>query len=147
MLQFSPTHYEKIVFFQLYCSRVKCAEGADLQSIKQLSFNYVSDEEDGEGENRGKWVVRAPLWRSVEAADLMKRLQEKVDAVSGDRPKMSRIERCPSSRKRPRESVEWARKQDRRYVSIKDENPFLACNSKISGSITVIWNSVRHELV
>ena len=38
--------------------------GQERDWVKELSYDYVSDEEDS---SDGKWVVRKPSWRSQEA--------------------------------------------------------------------------------
>ena len=40
------------------------AKGQERERVKELSYDYVSDEEDS---TDGKWVVRKPSWRSQEA--------------------------------------------------------------------------------
>ena len=39
------------------------AHGQERERVKELSYDYVSDEEDS---TDGKWVVRKPSWRSQE---------------------------------------------------------------------------------
>ena len=43
---------------------MKVAQGQERDRVKELSYDYVSDEEDS---TDGKWVVRKPSWRSQEA--------------------------------------------------------------------------------
>ncbi|KAK3744043.1 hypothetical protein QZH41_011921, partial [Actinostola sp. cb2023] len=97
---------------RLYGARVKVAQGSDLDAVKELTYHYVSDEENGENDNKGKWIVRAPAWRSEEANSLMKQLQEKVEASNADRPKVPRIDGPSSNRGRPRSCIAWAVKQN-----------------------------------
>ena len=56
------------------------------------SLNYhVSDKGDGIGVNKGKWVVRRPIWRSERASALMEQLQQWInDSQREDLRQMSR---------------------------------------------------------
>lgn len=45
-------------------ARSRVAQGQERDRVKELSYDYVSDEEDS---TDGKWVVRKPSWRSQEA--------------------------------------------------------------------------------
>ena len=52
------------IFLQLFSARLKVAQGQERDRVKELSYDYVSDEEDS---TDGKWVVRKPSWRSQKA--------------------------------------------------------------------------------
>ena len=56
------------------------------------SLNYdVSDKGNGVGLNKGKWVVRRPIWRSERASALMEQLQQRInDSQREDLRQMSR---------------------------------------------------------
>ena len=43
-------------------------------------MNYdVSDKGNGVGVNKGKWVIRRPIWRSERARALMEQLQQRIN--------------------------------------------------------------------
>jgi hypothetical protein len=86
------------------------AEGEDKEKMKALSYDYVSDEENGSGPNKGKWTVRQPSWRSDQANNLMRRLQDKLAGARDDevRARVPRVEGPPSERHVPRTIVNWA---------------------------------------
>ena len=67
------------LFFQLFNARLKVSMGHEKENMQMLNNDYVSDEENGSGENRGKWVVRRPVWRSERATALMERLQQRIN--------------------------------------------------------------------
>ena len=50
--------------FSIFSARLRVAEGQERDKVKELSYDYVSDEEDSID---GKRVVRKPSWRSQEA--------------------------------------------------------------------------------
>lgn len=75
--------------------------------MAELTYDYVSDEEDGTEQLKGRWVARRPSWRSREANELMERLQRKVDQ-SADRPRYQRVEGPISTRDLPKKFVRWA---------------------------------------
>ena len=68
--------------------------------MQSLSYDYVSDEENGVGVNKGKWVVRHPIWRSERASALMERLQQRINNSQQEdlRPCVPRVEGLPSER-------------------------------------------------
>ena len=78
--------------------------------MQSLNYDYVSDEENGVGVNKGKWVVRRPTWRSERASVLMERLQQRINNSQGEdlRPRVPRVEGVPSERLMPRHNVAWA---------------------------------------
>lgn len=41
---------------------MKVARGQDKDMLKELNYDYVSDEENGVGINNGKCIVRPPVW-------------------------------------------------------------------------------------
>ena len=77
---------------------------------KALNYDYVGDEENGVGVNKGKWVVRRPIWRSERASVLMERLQQRINNSQREdlRPRVPRVEGAPSERQMPRHNVAWA---------------------------------------
>lgn len=64
---------------QLYMSRLKVAEDEEKSQMDQIIASYMSDEEDGQGNKKGSWVVRKPRWRSLALSNLLDALQGKVD--------------------------------------------------------------------
>ena len=78
--------------------------------MQSLNYDYVSDEENGIGVNKGKWVVRRPIWRSERASVLMERLQQRInDSQREDlRPRVPRVEGVPSERQMQKHDVAWA---------------------------------------
>ena len=80
--------------------------GQERDRVKELSYDYVSDEED----STGKWVVRKPTWRSQEADRLMRALQDTLEHTREEdiRPRIPRMEGPPSLRSIPRCQVSWA---------------------------------------
>jgi hypothetical protein len=80
------------------------------KKIKLLSCDYVSNKENGVGENKGNWVVRPPAWRSVMATELMRKLQHTIESKRQEdvRARVPRISGPPSERGRPRSLVSWA---------------------------------------
>lgn len=78
--------------------------------MQSLNYDYVSDEENGVGVNKGKWVVRRPIWRSERANLLMEQLQQRINNSQQEdlRPRVPRVEGVPSERQMPRHNVAWA---------------------------------------
>lgn len=78
--------------------------------MQSLNYDYVNDEENGVGVDKGKWVVRRPIWRSERASVLMERLQQRINNSQREdlRPRVPRIEGVPSERQMPRRNVPWA---------------------------------------
>ena len=78
--------------------------------MQSLNYDYVSDEENGVGVNKGKWVVRHPIWRSERASVLMERLQQRINNSQQEdlRPRVPRVKGVPSERQMPRHNVAWA---------------------------------------
>jgi len=68
-----------------------------------LNYDYVSDEENGVGVDKGKWVVRRPIWRSERASVLMEWLQEHINNSQREdlRPHVPRVVGVPSARQMP----------------------------------------------
>ena len=50
--------------FSFFSLRLRVVQGQERDKVKELSYDYVSDEEDSID---GKWVVRKPSWRSQKA--------------------------------------------------------------------------------
>ena len=75
--------------------------------MQELSYDFVSDEEDGP---EGNWIIRSPRWRSPRANDLMSRLQRRIDQTREEevRPRVPRVEGPLSERPRPKVHVPWA---------------------------------------
>jgi len=95
---------------QLFNARLKVSSDQEKENLQSLNYDYVSDEENGVGVNKGKWVVRRPIWRSERASVLMERLQQRIDNSQREdlRPRVPRIEGVPSERQMPRRNVPWA---------------------------------------
>ena len=78
--------------------------------MQSLNYDYVSDEENGVGVSKGKWVVRRLTWRSERASGLMEQLQQRINNSQQEdlRPRVPRVEGAPSERQLPRHNVAWA---------------------------------------
>ena len=50
--------------FSFFSARLRMTHGQERDKVKELSYDYVSDEEDS---TDGKWVVRKPSRSSQEA--------------------------------------------------------------------------------
>ena len=85
----------------------------------------MSDEEDGEDNQAGSWVVRSPPWRSPQLSSLCKRLQEKVDSrpSSPSHPKNARVQGPPSTRPPPPSSPAWTVNSNRRQGHQRTHTP------------------------
>ena len=83
------------------------AQGQERDRVKELSYDYVSDEEDS---TDGKWAVRKPAWRSKEADRLMRALQDRLERTREEDmgPHIPRMEGPPSLRSTPRCQVSSA---------------------------------------
>ena len=98
----------------MYVQRKRMAEGDEKAAMDDINYNWMSDEEDGEGENKDCWVVRSPTFRSDALNHLLKTLQERVDrkemesSSKSKHPKFRRIIGTPSSRPAPASSPAWA---------------------------------------
>ncbi|XP_068760117.1 uncharacterized protein C14orf93-like [Montipora capricornis] len=92
---------------RLFSARVKVARGKEKELMQELSYDFVSDEEDGP---EGNWIIRSPRWRSPRANDLMSRLQRRIDQTREEevRPRVPRVEGPLSERPRPKVHVPWA---------------------------------------
>ena len=74
------------------------------------SLNYdVSGKGNGVGVNKGKRVVRYPIWRSERASVLIEQLQQRINNSQREdlRPCVSRVEGVPSERQMSRHNVAW----------------------------------------
>ena len=49
--------------FSFFSAQLRVAQGQERDKVRELSYDYVSDEEDSAD---GKWVLRKPSWRSQE---------------------------------------------------------------------------------
>ena len=98
------------VFFQLYVLRKKVARGEEVGKMEEIDALYMSDEEDGEGAYRGKWLVRKTSWRSEVLEKLLSTLQKRVDErdLKKKQPKYERINGPPSTRGPPKDGPYWA---------------------------------------
>ena len=85
-------------------------EGEERRAMGQINHNFMSDEEDGEGDDRGCWVVRSPIWRSTKLISLLSVLQERLDdkESSSKHPKYKQLIGAPSERTAPVNAPEWA---------------------------------------
>ena len=106
-------------FFQLFSAQVKVARGQEKDRLKELHYDYVSDEEDCEG---GRWSVRRPVWRSKTADALMAKLQQRIntDRVDDVRPRVPRVDGPPSERAKPKVLAlgHWYRKNQEKMRMI-----------------------------
>ncbi|XP_068754040.1 uncharacterized protein C14orf93-like [Montipora capricornis] len=95
---------------RLFNARLKVSNDKEKELLQSLNYDYVSDEENGVGVNKGKWVVRRPIWRSERACVLMERLQQQINNSQREdlRPRVPRVEGVPSERQMPRHNVAWA---------------------------------------
>ena len=94
----------------MFNARLKVSSGQEKENLQSLNYDYVSDEENGVGVNKGKWVVRRPIWRSERASVLMEQLQQRINNSQQEdlRPRVPRVEGAPSERQLPRHNVAWA---------------------------------------
>ena len=49
---------------------LKVSNGQEKENLQSLNYD-VSDKGNGVGVNKGKWVIRRPIWRSETASALM----------------------------------------------------------------------------
>ena len=79
--------------FQLFIKHMKVATGTENEALQQIDPAFMSDEEDGEDNLEGSWVVRSPPWRSPRLSSLLKNLQGRVNAngLSNSHPKNPRV--------------------------------------------------------
>ena len=68
------------------------ATDAEKEVLHKLDANFMSDEEDGEDDQSGLWIVRSPAWRSRRLTSLINSLQQRVKS----RPLL--IQATPGSR-------------------------------------------------
>ena len=96
-------------YLQLYLQRMKVCNDEEREKMATIDHNFMSDEEDGEGEQKGVWVVRSPPWRSRDLNRLLSTLQEKLTAKddSGKHPKNKRAKGAPSARHPPSHAPQW----------------------------------------
>ena len=78
-MTFSPLSSYFNCILQLYVLRKKVAKEEEVEKMEEINAHYMSDEEDGEGEHQGKWLVRKPQWRSKVLEKLLRTLQKRVD--------------------------------------------------------------------
>ena len=67
------------------------ARGQEKQLMRELNYDFVSDEEDGP---EGKWIIRSPSWRSPRTNEVTNRLQRRIDQSREEevRPHVPRVE-------------------------------------------------------
>ena len=81
------------------------ATDAEKEVLHTLDANFMSDEEDGEDEQSGLWIVRSPPWRSRRLTSLINSLQQRVEAKStSSHPSNPRVRGEPSARQPPSSS-------------------------------------------
>ena len=94
---------------QLFVKRMKVATDAEKEVLHTLDANFMSDEEDGEDDQSGLWIVRSPPWRSRRLTSLINSLQQRVEAKStSSHPSNPRVQGEPSARQPPSSSPTWA---------------------------------------
>ena len=94
---------------QLFVKRMKLATDAEKEVLHKLDANFMSDEEDGEDDQSGLWIVRSPAWRSRRLTSLINSLQQRVEAKStSSHPSNPRVQGEPSARQPPSSSPTWA---------------------------------------
>jgi hypothetical protein len=95
---------------QLYVQITNVSNEEEKERMVAIDHNYMSDEEDGEGEQKDLWVVRSPKWRSRMLTILLSTLQERVTAQgnTSKHPKNKRIRGAPSTRLPPSNPPQWA---------------------------------------
>ncbi|KAK2547313.1 hypothetical protein P5673_032814 [Acropora cervicornis] len=59
------------VNLELFNARLKVSSDKEKENLQSLRYDFVSDEENGVRANKGKWVVRHPIWRLERASALM----------------------------------------------------------------------------
>ena len=78
------------LYFQLFNAPLKVSNGQEKENLQSLNYD-VSDKGNGAGVNKGKWVIRRPIWRSERASALMEQLQQQInDSQQQDLRQMSR---------------------------------------------------------
>ena len=74
--------------------------------MQELSYDFVSDEEDGP---EGNWIIRSPRWRSPRASELTdSRLQRRIDQTREDlevQPRVPRVEGPLLDKPRPKVDI------------------------------------------
>ena len=65
---------------QLFVKRMKIATDAEKEVLHKLDSNFMSDEEEGEDDQSGLWIVRSPAWRSRRLKSLINSLQQRVES-------------------------------------------------------------------
>ena len=79
-----------ILYFQLFNTPLKVSNGQEKENLQSLNYG-VSDKGNGAGVNKGKWVIRRPIWRSERASALMEQLQQRInESQQQDLRQMSR---------------------------------------------------------
>lgn len=96
--------------------RLKVANDTEAEKLRGIDLNYMSDEDDGEGDQTGLWVVSSPSWRSQELNRLLSVLHERANSKenSSKHPKNPRVRGPPSSRPAPKNAPQWAVRIERR---------------------------------
>ena len=88
---------------------MKVCNDEEKDNMAIIDHNFMSDEENEEGEQKGVWVVRSPPWRSRDLNRLLSTLQKKLTAKddSGKHPKNKRAKAAPSARHPPSHAPQW----------------------------------------
>lgn len=110
--KFVLTLFSAFLLWQLYVKRKKVATEEERQILEKIDHNYMSDEEDGQQDNDGYWVVRSITWRSTQLERLLCSLQERVDhketSTGSKHPKNKRVQSAASSCPPPADTPTWA---------------------------------------
>ncbi|XP_028413922.1 uncharacterized protein C14orf93 homolog [Dendronephthya gigantea] len=93
---------------RLFLSRLKIANEAEKERIREVGAYAMSDEEDGKGAQNGSWIVRSAVWRSPELNKIIWETQLRLEEdASSSHPKNKRINGPPSSRIPPPHLPNW----------------------------------------
>ena len=110
--------------FQWFLKRTQAASEEEREVLQQLDVNYMSDEEDGDGDNSGCWVVRSLPWRGPHVTEIVHNVQQRLDEKNAETaskfPRNKRVDGPPSSRLPPANAPTWAVQA---VVDICNESP------------------------
>ena len=93
---------------QLFVKRMKVETDAEKEVVHKLDANFMSDEEDGEDDQSGLWIVRSSAWRSRRLTSLINSLQQSRSKSTSSHPSNPRLQGEPSARQPPPSSPTWA---------------------------------------
>ena len=121
---------------QLFVKRIKVATESERETLQQLDPHFMSDEEDGEDDQAGLWVVRSPPWRSARLSAMIRSIQERCDSqTSTSHPSNARVQGGPCTRPPPPTSPPWAvatditgRENSRPSATVFQQSPFSQRN-------------------